>query len=153
MEWYFQDSLSLSLSLAFSLLAVYFSFILFFRQTFPHMKARVHGQSVAGTSCFRVRATFLTTLANVSERSCLGLVHMGMHVQITLAWAKITWRLIEQCEACCTTVIFYYIKEEGFVSPKNFWVDIEKKIGRKFFIILMVINVEFMKDDLFLFLP
>lgn len=64
--------LSLPLSCLLSPSFVCFSFVLFFRHTFPHIKARVHGQPDAGLSCFSVRVPWLTALAKVPERSSLG---------------------------------------------------------------------------------
>lgn len=61
------------------------------------------------------RKSTLTDSSSKSPRevfSWLGLAHMAMLVQITVALVRITWRLVEQCKACWTTVIFYcsYIK-------------------------------------------
>lgn len=105
--------LSLPLSFLLSPSSVCFSFVLLFRHTFPHIKARVHGQPDAGLSCFSVRVPW-------EVFSWLGLAHMAMLVQITVAWVRITWRLVEQCKACWTTVIFYcsYIKG-GFGFSKE----------------------------------
>lgn len=38
---------------------------LIFRWTFPHMKARLHGQTDAATSCFRVRKPFPIVLTKI----------------------------------------------------------------------------------------
>lgn len=60
-----------------------------------------------------------------------------------MAWAKIPRRLVEQCEACWTTVVFYcyYIKGVFSFSEELLSRHKEKNV-RKFFIILIVMNMQ-----------